>query len=111
MAYVRVCGVSDLAPGEALRIEVGPEPIGLFNVAGDFLAIDDTCTHGKWSLCDGYLDGDEIECTLHMAKFNLRTGAVVAPPATAPVKVYPVKIEDGAVLIDLTAGRHATGKA
>lgn len=106
MAFVKVCGVSDVAPGEALRIEQGPEPVGLFNVDGEFYAIDDTCTHGEWSLCEGYIEGGEVECSLHMAKFCVRSGAVLAPPATSAVKTYPVKIEDDDVLIDLTAGRY-----
>jgi nitrite reductase/ring-hydroxylating ferredoxin subunit len=96
--------------GSGMCIEEGPEPVGLFNVDGEYFAIDDTCTHGEWSLCDGYLDGDVVECALHMARFSVRTGAVLAPPADTPVKVYPVKIEDGQVLVDLAAGHYAAGE-
>ena len=106
MTYKKICAVSDLPPGEGRYIDLGPEPIGLFNVSGEFFAIDDTCTHGEWSLCDGYLDGTEIECTLHMAKFCVRTGAVLAAPATTPVKIYPVKIDGTDVFVDVDAGRY-----
>lgn len=111
MAFVKVCSVADLESGGCLRIEDGPEPVGLFNVDGDFFAIDDTCTHGEWSLCDGYLEGHEIECTLHMAKFCVRTGAVLAPPADTSVKVYPVEVKGDDVMVDLTAGAYMEKKA
>lgn len=107
MAFRKICIASELPLGQGRQIDDGPEPVALFNVDGEFFAIDDTCTHGKWSLCDGYLDGHEIECTLHMAKFCVRTGAVLAPPAVTPVKVYPVKVDGTEILVDLDAGRYA----
>lgn len=107
MAFTKICAKSDLQPGDGLCIEQGPEPVGLFNVDGEFFAIDDTCTHCEWSLCEGYLDGDEVECTLYMGRFSVRTGVALAAPAHTPVKVYPVKIEDEQVMVDLTAGRYA----
>jgi nitrite reductase/ring-hydroxylating ferredoxin subunit len=105
MAFVTVCQVSDVAPGQGRRIDVGPEPVALFNVDGEFHAIEDTCPHGQWSLSDGYLDGDIVECSLHMAKFCVRTGRVCAPPAPRPVKVFPVQVQGSNVLIDLADGR------
>lgn len=107
MAFVKICTVSELPPGEGKYVDEGPEPIAVFNVDGEFFAIDDTCTHGEWSLCDGYVEGHEVECTLHMAKFCLRTGAVTAAPAEIPVKVYPVRVEDEDVLVDLDGGNYA----
>lgn len=108
MAFTRVCGVGELDIGEALRIEQGNEPVALFNVDGTFRAVQDTCSHGQWSLADGYLEGDTIECSLHMAKFCLRTGKVCTPPATIPLKVFPVRVEGDDVLVDLAAGALAT---
>lgn len=106
MAFTHICMTSDIAVGEGLRIE-HDEPVALFNVDGTFLAVQDKCTHGDWSLADGYVDGDVVECTLHMAKFCLRTGKVCAPPATQPLKLYPVRIEGNNVLVDLSAGAVA----
>ncbi|MEJ0024914.1 MAG: bifunctional 3-phenylpropionate/cinnamic acid dioxygenase ferredoxin subunit [Rhizomicrobium sp.] len=103
MAFTLVCTTSDIAAGEARRID-HEEPVALFNVDGTFLAVQDKCTHGDWSLAEGYVDGDVVECTLHMAKFCLRTGKVLGPPATRPLKVYPVRVEGNNVLVDLSAG-------
>lgn len=104
MALTRICRIDELGPGEALRINQGEEPVALFNVNGEFHAIQDTCTHGEWSLAEGYLEGDVVECALHMAKFCVRTGKVCALPATLPVKVFPVRVEGDEVFVDLTAG-------
>ena len=54
----------------------------MFNVDGEYYAIDDTCTHDKYSLADGYIDDDVVECALHMAKFSIRTGKALSLPAT-----------------------------
>jgi biphenyl 2,3-dioxygenase ferredoxin subunit len=104
MTFTRVCSVADIPFGEGLRIEgIGDiEPIALFNVDGEILAVQDTCTHGDWSLAEGYVDGDTIECSLHLARFCLRTGAVCNPPATRPLKTYPVRLDGADVLIDLS---------
>ena len=107
MAFVRVCSDSEVPPGEALRTESSVGPVALFNVDGEFFAIEDTCSHGQWSLADGYLTGDQIECTLHMAKFCVRTGKACTLPATKPVKVFPVERQGSDVLIDFDGGHYA----
>lgn len=107
MAFIRVCSVSDLGPGELMPIDDGPEPIALVNVDGTFHAVDDQCTHDRWSLCDGYMEGEEVICSLHLARFSVLTGAATSPPAYEALKVYPVKIEDDDVLIDFDAGDYS----
>ena len=104
MAFTRICRIDELGAGEALRIDQGEEPIALFNVDGEFHAIQDTCSHEEWSLAEGYLEGDVVVCALHMAKFCVRTGKVCAPPATEAVKVFPVRVEGNEVFVDLAAG-------
>jgi len=104
MAFVRVCALSAVPPGRMLRIESGAEPVALCNVGGVFHAVDDTCTHSNWSLCDGDLEGDVLLCPLHNARFCVRTGRVLAPPAPDPLRVYPVRIDGDDVLVDLQAG-------
>jgi 3-phenylpropionate/trans-cinnamate dioxygenase ferredoxin subunit len=90
---IKVCPLAELAPGEARRVETDP-PIAVFRTeAGDVFAIDDTCTHQDASLADGWLDGEDIECPLHASCFNLRTGAVDAPPAKLPVRTHQVVID------------------
>jgi 3-phenylpropionate/trans-cinnamate dioxygenase ferredoxin component len=76
-------------------------PLGIFNADGEFLCISDMCTHETASLSDGYIEGDTVECPFHLARFSLRTGAVLSPPAMMPVKTFPVKVEDGKIYLDL----------
>ena len=99
---VRVCPLSDLAPGEARRVEADP-PVAVFHTDdGDIYAIDDTCTHQDASLADGWLEGCEVECPLHASRFDLRTGAVDAPPAKKPVRTHEVSVDGGDVYITLS---------
>ncbi len=104
MAYIKLCDVHAFSEGDALRFDTTPEPVAVFKVGDRFYATQDTCTHGQWSLADGFLDGDVIECTLHWGKFCVRTGKVKAAPACAPLKTYPVLVEGDDVLVDVDAG-------
>ena len=102
---IQVCPLADLAPGSARRLDLDP-PIAVFRVDdGDVYAIDDTCTHQDASLADGWLEGCEVECPLHASRFDLRTGAVDAPPAKRPVRTHRVEVVDGVVFVaeDATA--------
>jgi 3-phenylpropionate/trans-cinnamate dioxygenase ferredoxin subunit len=71
----------------------------VFNADGELHAIDDRCTHQEAYLSDGWLEGCLVECPLHAASFDLRTGRPTGPPATAPVRVYPVEVRDGVVYV------------
>lgn len=103
MAFVRVCGRADVAEGEALKLEQFPIPLALFKVDGEFFATQDRCTHGDWSLSDGYLDGDVVECSLHMGKFCVRSGKVKSAPASQPLKTFAVRLEGDEVFVDFDA--------
>jgi 3-phenylpropionate/trans-cinnamate dioxygenase ferredoxin subunit len=70
---------------------------------GDVHVVDDTCSHANVSLAEGEVDGCTIECWLHGSRFDLRTGRPTSLPAIRPIAVYPVRIEDGTVLVDLDA--------
>ncbi|WP_432984045.1 bifunctional 3-phenylpropionate/cinnamic acid dioxygenase ferredoxin subunit [Dactylosporangium sp. CA-233914] len=100
MPQIRACNKEDLPQGEALQVPHDP-PIAVFNVDGEFYATDDTCTHDRWSLAtDGYIDGDIVECSWHMAKFSIKTGEVKSLPARCPLRTYPVRVDgDGDVYI------------
>jgi 3-phenylpropionate/trans-cinnamate dioxygenase ferredoxin subunit len=91
----------DIPLGEAVRIEADV-PIAVFNVDGELLAIDDTCTHQDASLADGWLEGCNVECPLHAACFDLRTGMPSGPPAKMPVRTHEVVVEDGLVYVRVT---------
>ena len=91
----------DIPLGEAVRIEADV-PIAVFNVDGELLAVDDTCTHQDASLADGWLEGCNVECPLHAACFDLRTGMPSGPPAKMPVRTHEVVVEDGLVYVRVT---------
>ena len=96
---IPACRLADLPRGEAFRLDIDP-PVSVFHTDdGEVFAIDDTCTHQDASLADGWLEGREVECPLHASKFDLRTGAVDAPPARLPVRTHEVVIEDGTVYV------------
>jgi nitrite reductase/ring-hydroxylating ferredoxin subunit len=96
-----LCAISDVAEGGALKVDTGDLVLAVFHVDGDFYVLDDQCTHGPGSLSEGFLDGHEIECDFHQGCFDVRTGAVTAPPCIVPVKSYRVVVADGRVLIEL----------
>lgn len=96
---IRACDVADLPEGEAVRI-VAHVPISVFHAEGEFFAIDDTCTHQDASLADGFLEGCFVECPLHAALFDLRTGMPSCLPAKKPVRTYQVVVTDGVVYVD-----------
>jgi 3-phenylpropionate/trans-cinnamate dioxygenase ferredoxin subunit len=99
---LQVCPLSQLPPGEALRVEADP-PIAVFHTEdGEVFAIDDTCTHQDASLADGWVEGCEVECPLHASRFNLRTGAVEDMPAKLPVRTHAVVVEDGMIRVALS---------
>jgi 3-phenylpropionate/trans-cinnamate dioxygenase ferredoxin subunit len=99
---LQVCPLSELPRGEALRVDADP-PIAVFHTEdGEVFAIDDTCSHQDASLADGWVEGCEVECPLHASKFNLRTGAVDAPPAKRPVRAHAVTIEDEVITVELS---------
>ena len=101
MPLTRICSSSDLSPGDMLRFEDGPEPILVCNVGGEFFAVQDTCSHDEWSLADGDLDDDVVECTLHWAKFSVRTGQVKALPACVALRTFVTKVEGDEVFVEL----------
>ncbi|GAA3817176.1 bifunctional 3-phenylpropionate/cinnamic acid dioxygenase ferredoxin subunit [Amycolatopsis tucumanensis] len=78
-------------------------PIAVFNVDGTLYAIDDTCTHQDASLADGWLDGCAVECPLHAACFDLRTGMPSGPPAKKPVRTHEVVVVDGQIYVNVNA--------
>lgn len=93
---IAACAVEDLPEGEAVRV-LGEVPIAVFNVNGEIYAIDDTCSHQDASLSEGWLEGCFVECPLHAASFDLRTGMPTGSPAKKPVRTHPVVIQDGVI--------------
>jgi 3-phenylpropionate/trans-cinnamate dioxygenase ferredoxin subunit len=98
--WVEVARASDIPPGHAARVEIDGVPVAIFNLDGDFYALDDTCSHAEASLSEGDLDPDRcaIECPLHGSSFDLRTGDPLTLPAVEPVRVHQVEVDAGGML-------------
>ena len=97
--YIRVARTADLAAGSMKRVTVAGHPVVLVNLDGEVFAIDDTCSHEEASLSQGTLSGEVVVCPKHGARFNVKTGRVLALPAVRSVAVYPVRVEGGEILV------------
>jgi 3-phenylpropionate/trans-cinnamate dioxygenase ferredoxin subunit len=89
---VQVATRSEIPPGGKKLVEVDGRPIAVFNVGGTYYAIDDVCTHDGGPLAEGSLEGPEIRCPRHGARFDVRTGRALCLPAVEPVAVHAVEI-------------------
>jgi nitrite reductase/ring-hydroxylating ferredoxin subunit len=98
---IELCCTADVAPGTAIKVEQSGLELAVFNIDGEFYVTDDHCTHGPGSLSQGCVEGDIVECNFHQGQFNIRTGEVVLPPCTIPVKTYRTRIRDGKVVIEV----------
>jgi nitrite reductase/ring-hydroxylating ferredoxin subunit len=105
---VRVCGQSEITPESVKAFDVGDKRLAVFNIGGRFYVTDDECTHASASLADGMLDGEVIECAVHMGAFHVPTGEVKAPPCAMALRTYKVIVEGDDVLVDLD--RNAAGE-
>jgi nitrite reductase/ring-hydroxylating ferredoxin subunit len=99
--FVKVAKVSDIPSGEALQVEADGQTMALVQVEGEVYCVQDICTHEHAHLSEGFCEGYEIECPLHGSIFDVRTGEVKSLPATDDLKTFPVKVEDGEVLVDV----------
>jgi len=103
MGEVRVCAVGDVATGDKRCFTVDGHKVCVAHIGADWYAVDDTCSHEDYSLCEGDLWEDEleIECPKHGSTFSLKTGEPQTLPATRPVRVYDVTISGDDVLVEL----------
>ena len=93
--------LASLTEGKPLRIEKNGESICVTRVGSEVFAISDTCSHSEASLSEGDIEGFKIECWLHGAEFDVRTGEALTPPAVAPVKSYQVTIDGDSVTVEM----------
>ena len=100
MAWKAVAKFSDLPEDEGVCVVVEGRKVALFKVEDEVFAIDDTCSHAEAQLSQGFVEDCTVECPLHQACFDLRTGAALSAPATEPVNTYSVKVEQGDVFIE-----------
>ena len=97
--WVKVIPAQDMPSGEHTVVEIDGVAIALFNLDGAFYAIEDVCTHDGSEIASGCIVDGAIECPRHGARFDLKTGAVTAPPAYEPVDTFPVRVVDGLVQV------------
>ncbi|HXX49934.1 MAG TPA: non-heme iron oxygenase ferredoxin subunit [Xanthobacteraceae bacterium] len=105
---MRICAQAEIAPDTVKAFDVGDKRLAVYNIAGKYYATDDECTHASASLADGMLEGDVIECCMHLGAFHVPTGAVKAPPCVAPLRTYKVMLQGDEVFVDLD--RNAAGE-
>ena len=99
--WTRIIELVAVPVDDVTAVNAGGREIAVCNVDGAVYATDNICTHGHARLCDGFLDGHEIECPLHQGKFDVRSGKATCVPLTEDLRCYPVKIEDGNVYIEI----------
>jgi 3-phenylpropionate/trans-cinnamate dioxygenase ferredoxin subunit len=95
--WIPVAPAASIPVDDYASVEVDGRFVAVFNINGEFLAIEDVCTHDGEGLAGGELDGDVVVCPRHGARFCLRTGAALTPPAYEPVRTYATRINDGTV--------------
>ena len=100
-SWIDVAAQNDVPHDDVIGLAVAGRDIALYGVAGEVYATDNICTHGHARLCDGFLEGHEIECPLHQGKFDVRDGKPTCAPVTQALRSYPIKIEAGRVLVAL----------
>jgi nitrite reductase/ring-hydroxylating ferredoxin subunit len=100
MKWHEVAKTSEVPEGEALRVQVGEEPIAIYNLNGTFYATHDICTHALAHLSDGYVEGDCVECPLHGGVFHIPTGKAVSGPVQKPVRIFSIKVEKETLLVE-----------
>ncbi len=98
-SWTPVCPRAELGRNEHRVVDVDGTQIAVFDVDGELYAIEDVCTHDGGTLTGGPVEGDEIVCPRHGARFCIRNGAALTPPAFEPTATFPVRVEDGVILV------------
>ena len=100
---IEICALSDLPPGASRIVEWEDLEIGIFNCAGELLAIEDRCSHDNGPLAEGEFDAETctVECPRHGSRFDLRTGKPLNLPAYVPVDTFSVSVEDGLIKVEV----------
>lgn len=92
LEYIPVATTEEIKPGERMLMEIDGEPVAVFNIGGKYFAIKDVCSHDDGPVAEGPLDGHQIECPRHGARFDIRNGKVLTLPAVVDIPAYPVRV-------------------
>jgi 3-phenylpropionate/trans-cinnamate dioxygenase ferredoxin subunit len=103
VAELDVCPVDELPPGEVKLVHAGSISVGVYNLDGEYFAIEDRCSHDDGPLCEGEFDAEDgiVVCPRHGANFDIRTGRALTLPAYEPVAVFAVHVVDGIVKLEV----------
>jgi nitrite reductase/ring-hydroxylating ferredoxin subunit len=101
MAFVKVATVAEVPPGSAMQVSVQGKKLALFNLGGTFYALEDECPHRGAPLSEGECEGTEVLCPWHGARFDLKTGAHLSPPASRGVAAFKVQVVGDEVQADV----------
>ena len=99
--WIDAAAEADLWDGVGISVIVQGRDIALFRIGEAHYAVDNLCTHGQARLCDGFVEGFEVECPLHQGRFDLRSGAATGEPASEALRSYPIRIDRGRVSVRL----------
>jgi len=99
--YIQIAPASELPNGERMYVTVDDKSIVIFNIAGNLCAIADLCSHDDGPLGDGDVEGHEVICPRHGARFDIRTGKVLSMPAVVDIPAYPVRVREGMIEIGI----------
>jgi len=98
---MKIIELIEVPADDVVAVRAGDRELAIYGVDGEVFATDNICTHGHARLCDGFVEGHEIECPLHQGRFDIRSGKAMCEPLTADIRTYPVKIENGSVYVDI----------
>jgi naphthalene 1,2-dioxygenase system ferredoxin subunit len=99
--WIDATSADEVPVDDVIGIIVAGRDIAMYNAGGEIFATDNICTHGHARLCEGFLEGHEIECPLHQGRFDVRTGQPTCAPVAEAIRSYPVRIEAGRVFLAL----------
>jgi naphthalene 1,2-dioxygenase system ferredoxin subunit len=99
--WVDALPTGDLPTDDVIGVVVAGRDVAIYTVGDEVYATDNICTHGQARLCDGFLDGHEIECPLHQGRFDVRSGQPTCDPVTEAIRSYPVRIDGQRVFLQL----------
>lgn len=97
--WIEVAPQDDIKPGQCKLVDIDDIMVAVYNIDGAFYAIEDTCTHDGGELASGEVEGDEVICPRHGARFCIRNGEALTPPAYEDVETYTTRVETGIVQV------------
>lgn len=101
LEYIPVATIDEIKDGQRIIFDIGGDAIAIFNIAGEYFAIADVCSHDDGPVAEGDLHDHEIECPRHGARFDIKTGEALSLPAVVDIPAYPIRMEGSQILIGL----------